>query len=247
MVDLRLLPPSIQDERFKAYLENIERLATLPLESLLIYAIDTVDSSALIHLADQFNVLGNRGWNLCDNEQQQRDLIKAAIELHRYAGTPYSIQRALSVVGFGDSTIDENPPFYYDGGVIYGGGGYFKQTAFYNGDPVLYDGATLAGGILTPANEFYDGRFWGAFSVFLDLGKKGSTQQQLDLVRELILEWKNVRSHLLEVGFRRDLLPYSGIPIQTYDGEPLFGGAILYSNYTIFYNGVEDFDGDLNN
>lgn len=195
----------------------IERQGQLPLETLAIYAIDTVEASALVHLADQFNVLGKRGWLLCETEAQQRELVKAAIELHRYSGTPYAIRRAFTAVGFGDSEIEENPPWHYDGLLKYG----------------------------DPAPEIYSGRVWGGFYVFLDLGKRSATQQQVALIRELALEWKNVRSHLLGIGFRRTLLPYSGLPTRFYDGATVFNTG-SYDSYTVFYNGDQTFDGDYN-
>ena len=41
------------------------------------------------------------------NDHSKRSLIKAAIELHRYKGTPWSIREVLRRLGFGEIEIDE--------------------------------------------------------------------------------------------------------------------------------------------
>ena len=57
-----------------------------------------MDSSALPHLAEQFHVLGNEGWLFANTEQEKRALIKNAIELHRYKGTKYSLEKVLEIL-----------------------------------------------------------------------------------------------------------------------------------------------------
>ncbi|MCM5528975.1 phage tail protein [Parasegetibacter sp. NRK P23] len=79
-----------------------DTVADLDLGRLLVYIIDTVDSSAIPALAEQFNVLGYKGMKLAQNEQEQREIIKRSIELHRYKGTEWAIKEALKSIGFDD-------------------------------------------------------------------------------------------------------------------------------------------------
>lgn len=89
MDKLLLPPPLASDERFSV-LANIaaERFAQIDLTALLVYLVDIVDASALPSLAGQFHVRGLEGWLFAANEQEKRELIKQAIELHKYKGTP---------------------------------------------------------------------------------------------------------------------------------------------------------------
>lgn len=84
------------------------RLEALPLEVLLVYMVDRVPASALPLLAKQFDVLGYKGLKLAGTEQDQRNLIKRAIELHRYKGTVYGMEEALKSIGFTDVIIHEH-------------------------------------------------------------------------------------------------------------------------------------------
>jgi len=77
-------------------------LARIDLSKLLVYLIDDVDASALPHLGAQFDCLGYKGFKLAQDETGQREIIKRAIELHRYKGTEWAIMEALKSIGFSD-------------------------------------------------------------------------------------------------------------------------------------------------
>jgi phage tail P2-like protein len=109
MADKRLIPPGIKDLNTETLNELIERLGTLDLTPLLVYIIDHVDASALPHLAWQFHI---EGWELAQTEQEKRNLIKKAIELHRYKGTKWSVINALSAAGY---DVDLKEWFEYQG------------------------------------------------------------------------------------------------------------------------------------
>lgn len=85
-----------------------KRLSEFELDKLLVYLIDTVDADALPWLADQFDVLGFKGMRLATNEAEQREIIKKAIELHRFKGTLWAVREAITAIGFGDATITEH-------------------------------------------------------------------------------------------------------------------------------------------
>ncbi|ECF4923890.1 TPA: phage tail protein I [Salmonella enterica subsp. enterica serovar Vietnam] len=99
-MDKHLLPPPLaSDERF-SILANIaaERFAQLDMTTLLVYLVDVVDASALPSLAEQFHVQGLEGWLFASDEQEKRELIKQAIELHKYKGTVWAVRRVLEIL-----------------------------------------------------------------------------------------------------------------------------------------------------
>ena len=83
-------------------------IAGIPVAELLVYNIDQVDAKAIPALAEQFDVLGYKGMRLAKTEDDQRQIIKRAIELHRYKGTIWSVKEAMKSVGFADVTINEH-------------------------------------------------------------------------------------------------------------------------------------------
>ncbi|WP_254592988.1 phage tail protein, partial [Pectobacterium polaris] len=87
---LQLLPPPLAaDARFRSLAELADRFDDIDLNALLVYLIDIADSSALPWLAEQFSLFGD-GWELAESDDSKRALIKAAIDLHRNKGTPWS-------------------------------------------------------------------------------------------------------------------------------------------------------------
>jgi len=79
-----------------------ETLGEIDLGNLLVYIVESVDASALPYLAEQFDVLGYKGFKLAQTEADQREILKRAIELHRYKGTEWAIKEALKSIGFAD-------------------------------------------------------------------------------------------------------------------------------------------------
>lgn len=201
MRDNSLLPSSIKCPLTLAAEAVIDRLMQLDLTALDIYNIDSVPASVLYDLADQFNVLGYRGWLLADTEQQRRTLIKNSIELHRTAGTPFAVKQSLASVGYPNVEIIENPGLRYDGSATYDG------------------------------SQSYTGAALGQFIVILDTERSGVSKSQIQLIIALINEWKNTRSQLLDlrigdISLFKNPLFYSGriqyngnVTGQTYSGE----------------------------
>ncbi|GDO99343.1 phage tail protein I [Escherichia coli] len=107
MADSLQLPPPLQaDISFRTLAELSARLEDISPDVLMIYLIDIVDSSALPWLAEQFSLTGD-GWELAESEVSRRALIKSAIELHRYKGTPWSIREIIRRLGFGEVDLIE--------------------------------------------------------------------------------------------------------------------------------------------
>lgn len=82
------------------------QLAEIDLGKLFVYVVDDVDKSALYYLAEQFDVLGYKGLRLAQTDDDKRQLIKRAIELHRYKGTEWAIIEALKSIGFSDIALE---------------------------------------------------------------------------------------------------------------------------------------------
>jgi len=96
MADNRLIP--IKDESSLAFNELFDRLGTLDLTPLLIYLVDNVNSTALPHLAEQFDVTGNKGWLLTTTDDEKRALIKQSVKIHKLKGTKAAIKNVFNVL-----------------------------------------------------------------------------------------------------------------------------------------------------
>ena len=86
----------LNDISSKVFDELFSRFQYLDTDVLLVYLIDSVDESALVHLADQFHIMGNEGWLQAKTEAEKREIIKKAVELHRYKGTKYALIKVLN-------------------------------------------------------------------------------------------------------------------------------------------------------
>ena len=96
MADTRLI--AIKDESSLAFNELFDRLGTLNLTPVLIYLIGNVEASALPYLAEQFHILGNEGWLFAVSDTEKRALIKNAVQIHKYKGTKYALEKVLDVL-----------------------------------------------------------------------------------------------------------------------------------------------------
>lgn len=107
MSDLPLPPPLAGDTSLTALANLAERWDELDLSALMVYLVDIVDSSALDALAEQFS-LKEDGWVLAESEDARRAMIKTAIEMHRYKGTPWAIRAVIRSLGFGEVELIEH-------------------------------------------------------------------------------------------------------------------------------------------
>lgn len=209
----------------------------LPVESLLMYVVDSAPEDALYYLAEQFNVLGWKGWNLANTEEDRRTLIKNAITLHRKKGTVFAIKEAVRSVGFEDATVREGVGVEYD--------------AAHN-----YDG-TIS----------YVGGNWATFRVSVAVGGGVEIGPSLSSdLRALIDEYKNARSHLIDITFSialSDTINYSELleydddqaidqllnghnydSMISYDGNAVHDNGADSVNLRIFENGILIEDGN---
>lgn len=164
MADTRVIPGSIKDARVLAYYDLVDRLSTLDISPLLVYRIDSVDATALPHLAEQFNVMGDGGWDLCSTDDERRALIKKAILLHRQKGTPYAVKQAILALGFTNVSVLSRTPSYSEYIVVVAG----KALAAGDADRLRGTIATFGRGSQTlnqlrygQIDKWGDGRKWG--------------------------------------------------------------------------------------
>lgn len=159
--------------------------------------------------------------------QQRRELIKRAIELHRYKGTPWSIREALRSIGFGNAVILEGPA---------------DDVGFYANGVFAVNGEISAGSMN-----------WACFAVVFDLGGlQGITADRTVLLRKLINEYKNARSRLVAVAFQdttteqatpEESLSYvlNPAPLDTATRETMLCNGGFAANGRHCVNGGEDF------
>jgi len=160
------------------HLAAFDKLAEARFSALgaeMIYLIDLVHPEALPLLAEQFDVLGYKGWALTNTDEERRELLKQAIELHKYKGTPWAVKEAIRRIGYTDITIIEG-----------------AQDLYHNGVIRRRDGSFCRGG----------GWNWATFRVYIELGPAPLPDADtVKLLIALIDEYKNTRSRLVLLVF----------------------------------------------
>jgi len=104
----KLLPPSLNQKPFKEIAEALDiqlQKVWEELVNVLIYPrIDEIENEELLDLLGwQFHI---EGWELAKTVEEKRRLVKSAIELHRYKGTPYAVKKALEFFGVKASLLE---------------------------------------------------------------------------------------------------------------------------------------------
>lgn len=94
-----LFPKILRDKSTLILEKCINKAFDIDINSFLVYLIDKVDIRILKYLAYQFHILGDEGWNLCETEREQRELLKVAIRLHKIKATKQAVERCLEVLG----------------------------------------------------------------------------------------------------------------------------------------------------
>lgn len=165
-----LLPPPLRrDLNFRAQEALNATTSKLPLRPIVVYDFGHVEASALPHLAEQFNVLGDLGWELADTEAKKREYLKEAIALKRLKGTPHAIREIFRLLRLGEVVIQE------------GRGGK------------LHDGTYTRDGFVV-----YDGRQhdWAIYRVIVNVLL---TVRMAAKARVLLERWAPARCHLWEL------------------------------------------------
>lgn len=103
-----LKPSSLQGQNVDALLESFDStfqpLFSQIINALILPRIDEITNETLLDLlAWQFHV---EGYDKAQNIQEKKNLIKNAIELHRYKGTTYAIKKVLQSLNL-DAELQE--------------------------------------------------------------------------------------------------------------------------------------------
>lgn len=96
-----------REAKYKALADLSLGLNKLENSKVMTTLVELIDDNFISLLAEKWSVTGYDGAFIADNDNSKRSLIRAAIELHRYKGTPWSIREVCRRLGFGEIEIDE--------------------------------------------------------------------------------------------------------------------------------------------
>ncbi len=96
-----------RDKKYKALADLGLRLTEQDLSVLMVNMIDLIPAEFLTLLAEKWSMTGYDGWLLAESEEAKRKLIKNAVNLHRFKGTPWSIREIIRQLGFGEVVLQE--------------------------------------------------------------------------------------------------------------------------------------------
>lgn len=170
----------------------------MPLALGRLYNLDAVPASALDSLAAQFDLMGLQGWSLATTDAERKALLREAIMLHRRRGTPWSIKRALALVGWPGLELAEglgDMPF--DGGITYNGAETFSSTSR-----------------------------WAEFRAHQPLPDREVSTAELTMVRATIEAWKPLRCHLESIQFQVVIQTHVQLASGYYDGSFRYNGWV---------------------
>lgn len=149
-----------------------EVFSGIDLSVAAMYLLDSVPAEALPALAEQFNVLGWKGWLFADTEAKRRALIRSAIAIQQKKGTAWSIRQALVAVG-------------------YLGAEFVPQTGVVHDGSIDYDGA-----------ETYAGGFWANFLIRVWVPQDYTPVPQDDeTVGRIVEEYKPARCNMTGIEY----------------------------------------------
>lgn len=210
----RVLATSVAKPHIQVFEDAFaKQLADVDLSVVLIDMIDTCPADALPYLAVQFDVEGYKGMKWADTVQKQRDLIKRAIELHKYKGTRWAISESLKVLGYNDVVVDDHLP-----------GIYYDATYDYNG--------TIN----------YSSPHWALFRVIIYIADSFTwTSNLYPDIAILVNEYKNVRSHLVDISAGIGMTDALSIT-DTFE-IPEYELAFIDSFAALTYNGAATYGG----
>lgn len=181
-----LLPPPLRKDAHQRALEALSaKTADLPVHAVLVNDFDAVDASALPHLAEQLNCLGDLGWELCgEDPAAQRAYLKSVVSLKRAKGTPHAVREIFRLLGLGEVQLHEGTAGkLYDGSLS-----HFGATGFNGSRPT-----------------------WAAYSVTVDALM---TIQMSERIGELLARWAPARCKFLGVETVGSKLIYNGFATQ---------------------------------
>jgi hypothetical protein len=158
MSNLRPVGSAIENvPHMMAFLDALAKtLTSIDISSVLVQLPDYAPSVALPYLAEQYDMLGYKGYSLCTTDDQRRALLRNAVNINRKLGTPYSIEQAIISIGYPNAIVTEGTGIYYngiynfDGSKRYGGGKWYNidVEVFYTGAAPTTSQITLITGMI---------------------------------------------------------------------------------------------------
>ena len=227
-----LNPILLKDHKYRAVEKLLKELFEELLEKtngvVLYPLIDQIENEEVLDLlAHQFHI---EGWELAQTVEDKRRLIKSAIELHRYKGTPYAIKKVLEALGLS---------------------GDIKEWFQYNGEPYKFKvyvssipSEELWQKLIHLINEYKNERSWldaiGIHSEVkgtLYIGTALKTGKHYTIGLRISPKVENLTIYtagVLRVG-KRTTIGVHKPQINTQPGTVYFGSAIRVAKRTVIY------------
>jgi len=184
------LPPALaSDPRFSALIDLLwQQHASLPLDTLMLYLIDTAPEAALLPLAEQFSMTEEVIWPAVSTPDAKRRLIKEAIALHRAKGTPWAVKQALAAHGYGDCDLIEHGQ---------------RMTEWLNAGGELLDGGNALDGttdLSAPDKTFrFLTHHWAEYTLRLNAADGETTHAMMREIIRLCAAFAPARSRLVTI------------------------------------------------
>ncbi|POY46208.1 phage tail protein [Avibacterium paragallinarum] len=105
----KLQYPSIieSSEKYTALADLGNKLNLTEKRQIMTSLVELLDDKWIELLAEKWSVTGYDGLFVAENNESKRQLVRNAVKLHRYKGTPWAIRDVLRQLGFGEIEIDE--------------------------------------------------------------------------------------------------------------------------------------------
>lgn len=96
-----------KDASFTALAELGTRLSMQEKQQIMTTLVELLDDRFIELLAEKWSVTGYDGMFVAGSQSSKTALIRNAVQLHRYKGTPWAIREVIRRLGFGEIEIDE--------------------------------------------------------------------------------------------------------------------------------------------
>ncbi|CAB5521264.1 Bacteriophage P2-related tail formation protein [Pseudomonas putida] len=195
MTDQQLPPALASDERFVWLNELLnENLQGLDLNAMLVYLVDLVKPSVLPILAEQFSMLEEATWPVARSDDDRRALIKTAIELHRYKGTPWAVKQALATIGYPVLELIEQKT--YQAEWVAAGGKTLDGTWLLDGSVSLTPPETGINGQVMKRMAL---NHWAQYAIRLNASEGDWSREQQKRIRKVAEAYAPTRDELVGI------------------------------------------------
>lgn len=190
------LPPALAgDERFVWLKELLdENMQGLDLNPMLVYLVDLVPPSLLPILAEQFSMLEEATWPVARSDDDRRALIKTAIMLHRYKGTPWAVKQALATIGYPVLELVEQKT--YQAEWIAAGGKTLDGTWLLDGSVSLTPPETGINGQVMKRMAL---NHWAQYAIRLNASEGDWSREQQKRIRKVAEVYAPTRDELVGI------------------------------------------------